>query len=249
MRRIYRLGLMSAIALVGGAISLYLANGYVASLSDASAKATVAAGEITLFGVIFSAFYKEVSAFYFDRSANIGKKWDLIYPLLKKYYYPWTRLAKSLKDALDRIDFKSPTDDSVIRYLYLTLVFYGVHMRFVLDDSGIILLSSTKDEDAVEKAYSDLQIALDWAGDDTPRRVSYLQSLYLKKTTSGGSYLLASFRDDLLTDSTLQDDLVVMKKWVTDNKDYRDKADKALANFISTFNQSMDRLYNAWSES
>src|SRR2546428_13306009 len=126
MRRIYRLGLRSAIALVGGAISLYLADSYIASVTDGSAKATVAAGEITLFGVIFSAFYKEVDAYYAERGVNVGKKWDLIFPLLKKYYYPSTHLAGNLRDSLHRIDLKSPTDDSLTRYLYLTCVFYGI---------------------------------------------------------------------------------------------------------------------------
>jgi len=239
---------MSLVALLGGASSLLLANTYIHSLMDDSAKATVAAGEITLFGVIFTSFYKEVDTYYTEKGKNIGKKWELIFPLLKKYYYPWSRLGGNLKDALDRIDLKAPTDDSVTRYLYLTMVFYGIHMRFVIDDGGLVLLSSTKDEDAVEKAYSDLQIALDWAGDDTPRRVSYLQGLWLSKTKSGESYLLSNFRDDMVTDRNLQDDLALMKKFVTGNDKYRKKADESLVHFVTTFNQGVDRLYNAWSE-
>ncbi len=247
MKRIIRLLIMAIIAVLAGVISLYLANGYIGSLTDDSAKATVAAGEITLFGLIFSAFYKEVNSYYSERATNAGKKWDLIFPMLKAHYFPWVHIAGSLKGALDLIDLKSPKKDSVIRYLYLTLVFYGLHMRFTIEDGGLILLSSTRDEDAVEADYTNLQKALNWAADDTPRRVSYLQGLWINKTKSGNPYLLNDFRSELELDNELKDDLEVLTRWLTGNEGYRNNADTALSTFIRDFNKSLDKLYNAWS--
>ena len=251
MKRILRLATMSVAALLGGVVSLYLANGYINALTDESAKATVAAGEITLFGVVFSAFYNEVSAYYTEKSANIGKKWELIFPLLKKYYYPWVHVAESVKDSLDRIDISSPTDATVIRYLYNTMVFYGMHYSFIVDDGGIILLSSVRDTTAVQKAYHDLMPALDWDGDNTIARVTYLQSLWRKRKAqpSGDPYTMADFAEDLKKDGALKDDLAVMKKFVSNNKAYRERANKALGVFIATFEGSINNLYNAWSES
>jgi len=244
---------MAVIALAAGALSLYLANGYINSVQDESAKASVAAGEITLFGTIFAAFYKEVDTYYGQKNANVGRKWDLIFPMLKKYYYPLTQIAMRLKGALEWIDPSSPTDPTITRYLYLTMVFYGIHQRFTNEEGGLILLSSTADEKAVQNAYLELQIALDWAGDETPKKVSYLQSLWMKKTApstpAAGPYLLSGFSRDLENDDELKKDREIMKEFFQKNKDYKTNALEALDKYISTFEKSMDRLYNAWSES
>lgn len=65
------------LGLIAGAFTWYLANFYLISIRDEVAKATIAAGAITLFGVIFSAIHNEISAYYEERSAYphyYGKK-------------------------------------------------------------------------------------------------------------------------------------------------------------------------------
>lgn len=74
----------------------------VSYLSDPASKATVVAAAVTVLGIVFSAVYGEISSYYKDRSANIEKKWNLIYPLLQQYYYPWISSAKLLRKALEK---------------------------------------------------------------------------------------------------------------------------------------------------
>lgn len=251
MKRAYRVLTMTVIAAVAGGLSLYLANWYIANLTDETARATVAAGEITLFGVIFSAFYKEVDSYYAEKSTNLGKKWELIFPLLKKYYYPLIHVAgDSMKGTLERMGVGDPSEPSVTRYLYLTAVFYGIRYNWIVDDGGIVLLSTTKDEEAVEKTYHDLELALNWAGDDTPMRVSYLQSLWRRRTVpAGGPYTESDFEKDLEEDRNLQDDLRVMRGFLKGNAGYKKNAIEAIDAFVTAFEGSVNGLYDAWSES
>jgi hypothetical protein len=249
MTRIRRLILLVIIAIVAGGFSWWVANIYISSVTDDVAKATIAAGVITLFGVIFSAMYNEISTYYKDRSANINRKWDLIFPMMKNHYNPWVNIAYSYIRSLKRLDIEHPSDENFMRVLYLTLIFFGLHMKFVLDDGGLILLSTPKEEKTVSEAYYKIEDSYVFAGDQTPRLVSHLDDVYLSKGVKGGSgypYVLEKFKKDLETDPVLQESMQKLKAWM--NKDNKDNLMSALQNFADTFKASLDRLYTAWGD-
>ena len=246
MKRFDRIAVMFLVAAGAASISLYLGNIYIASLTTDAAKAAVAAGEITLFGVIFSALYKEISTYYTDRSANISKKWELILPLIKAHYVPWINAATSLRASLKRIDPDSIDDAAIKRFLFLNLVFFGIRMRFIDEDGGLIFLSSMRDEKAAMSAYRSLEEALDWADSETPKRVTHLQGIFMKEDKKGKRYLLDEFEKDVQKDSNLQDDIELIRKWIS--KEHKEKAITEMNTFIDTFQVSIDRLYNAWSD-
>ena len=221
-----------------------MANSYISSLSDDAAKATVAAGAVTLFGVIFSALYNEVSAYYKERSQNICRKWDLIYPLIKNDYNPWIYSASSLLDALEDFNPTAKNDDVIIHILYLTSVFYGNRLRFITKDGGLVLLSTPAEEKKVNDAYNEVKKKFQWAGTETSRKVSYLQKLFVSKDKRKEPYVQAMFAEDLKTDAYLKESKEQLKSWLT--KENVDQLKDAAKSFIDCFKNSINKLYTAW---
>lgn len=245
MARIVKLIVLIIIASIAGLLTIYIANWVIEPIKDYTAKATIVAATITVLGVIFSAMYNEISSYYKDRSANIGKRWELIYPLVKKHYFPWISLAKSLHRDIQRVmneDSVGRNDQSQL--LYLITLFYGYRLKFLIEDGGLILLSSSKEEDKVEEAYHQIEKALNWEGDKTPRRVSYLQNLFISKSKKNNPYVLDTFLDDLSHDPNLQQMLDTFGQWL--NKENMQNVDISLQKFITTFKSSIDKLYSAW---
>jgi hypothetical protein len=228
-----------------GVLTWYLANSYLVSLQDQVAKATVAAGTITLFGVIFSAVYGEISAYYKARSASINRRWKLIYPFIKNDYIPWINSARSFVSCLQQLDPKEISDEAITRVLFLTMIFFGYRLRFIMNDGGLILLSTDKEETKVMEAYRQIERKFNFAKDETPKRVSYLQGLYLSKNTPDKPYVLAKFAEDLANDDNIKGSRDKLQLWLTEENIQNLRT--ALANFADCFKASVDKLYSAWS--
>ena len=244
MKRVLRFGLFIFVAVVAIA-TLYVANFYITLIKDDAAKATIVAGVITFFGVIFSAMYNEISAYYKERSESINRKWDMIFPFIKNHYNPWINSAKSLLSSLD-LNPNALSADAVTRVLYLTAVFYGYRLRFIVNDGGLILLSSDKEDRKVENAYREIERKFQWAKDETPRRVSYLQNLFLSRNKPDDPYVLSKFTDDLKEDQVLEDSRKILWSWLT--KENIDELKVATKDFIECFKASIDKLYTAWGD-
>jgi hypothetical protein len=239
-----RLWVLIVIAFMTGVFTWYLSDFYIISLKDDVAKATVAAGAITLFGVVFSAMYKEISDYYKHRSAIASRKWDLIFPFIKSGYYPWINSAWSLHSSLKGLNPNAMSDEDVTRVLYLTMVFFGYRLRLVLNDGGLILLSSDKEEKEVMAAYRRIEKDFQWAKDETPRRVSYLQHLFLSRNKADNPYVLAKFAEDFANDRNIKESKERLELWLTNENIECLKT--ALEDFANYFKDCVNRLYAAW---
>lgn len=248
MTRAVRLTILILVALIAGVLAIFLTSWAVSTMrQDPTAQATVVAGAITVLGIIFSAMYGEISSYYTERSTNIEKKWDLILPLLKKHYYPWINSAKSLRDAISTaMNAKKTNDEIVERLLYLTMVFYGYRLAFIMDPEagGLILLSTSKEEDEVYESYREIERKFQWADIETPKRVSDLQQRWKTKNKSEASYVLQVFTNDLRKDKKLQDSKAKLALWLT--KENMKGLDQALGAFITLFKNDIDKLYTTW---
>jgi hypothetical protein len=101
----------------------------------------------------------------------VDKKVTMISPLVQKYYSPWINSAQILHGTLQRLTTKHPAEQEDIQtLLYHIMVFYGYRMKFVLEAGGLILLSSTAEQNAVHDAYRTAELALDWGGGQDAQR-------------------------------------------------------------------------------
>ena len=174
MKRLGRLIVLIGVGLGAGMLVIYLGNYFITSekITDFAAKATILAGVLTFLGTAYTALYNEISSYYKDKTTNNEKKWNLIYPLLKQDYYPWINSALSLCDGFSKLSTASMTDKQVVHILYLIAVFYGYRLRFIIGDGGLIILSSTNEEDKVNQAYFQVIKTFEWAGDETPNSIN-----------------------------------------------------------------------------
>jgi hypothetical protein len=247
MGRIYRLFVLILIAVIAGVIILFLASNYMTAAKDLSVKGTIAAGIITVLGVIFSAIYKEISAYYQERSEIICRKWDLIFPFIKNYYNAWIHSAESLRLSLKGVDNNKPSDLAVTRVLYYTALFYEYRLRFIINGGGLILLSSNEENDIVMEKYREIQKSFQWAGDETPVHVSYLQKLFTLKNKPEDPYVLHSFIKEFQTDKFLNDSKEKLQSWLSKDVSIKN-LEKKLGEFIESFNESIENLYKIWGD-
>lgn len=244
-------------AIVVGAVIGFFPS-LVGSVKDDAAKATIVAGVLTLLGTVFTALYGEISSYHQEMTAANKAKRKLIFPLLQKHYAPWINAGNSLLQALDQAlkelgETKEPkqppvTVETAIRILYVTGLFYTVRLRFILEGGGLIILSTRREEDFVNDAYHNFENTFSWAGDQTPRKVSLLQDIFFKSDKPDDPYVLDNFREDLYgSDLTtdLQADLKQMEEWIASGGNVN-LARAALAAFVGSFKESMNKLYAAW---
>jgi len=248
MKRIFRFAFIIVVAAVAGSVALGLANYYLQSITNDSAKATIVASIVTVFGVIFSAMYKEISAYYQERSASINRKWELIFPFIRKHYNPWINSAQSLLSSLKSLDPNELSDEAVTRVLHLTGLFYAYRLRFIVNDGGLILLSSDEEERKVMDAYREIENNYAWAGGkgETPIRVSYLQKLFLSKDKPDNPYVLWTFADDAEKDHFIEESRDKLRLWLT--RKNIDNLKTKLEDFIKCFKASIEKLYTAWGD-
>jgi hypothetical protein len=160
--------------------------------------------------------------------------------------------------------------------LYYIMVYYGYRMKFILEAGGLILLSSTAEQNTVHDAYRAAERALDWEGPETHGDVSYLQTLFLTRnvptsagkaqpgsdstpagagkgpTVSGATatvppYMFFQFRNDIPGDKNLSGMVDSLSKWVAEKEKVK-AASQAVNNFALTFQTSIDQLYTAWGQ-
>lgn len=244
VKRVARLVILIGTGLLAGGGVIFLGNYFQSSLTDYTAKATILAGVITFLGTVFTALYSEISSYYKDRSSNSEKKWNLIYPLIKQDYYPWINSALSLGEAF-KLSIATITAKQVLHILYLIAVFYGYRLRFITGDGGVIILSSTKEENEVNQAYFQIIKTFQWAGDETPCRVSQLQELFISRNKKDDPYVLFKFEHDVKNDPSLQDSREKLEAWLkTDNN--KQNVELALTNFTEIFNHDISKVYSAW---
>ncbi|MGA2199440.1 MAG: hypothetical protein ABSG45_05830 [Nitrososphaerales archaeon] len=244
-------------------MAIFLLDKTVTGTTPAAIQAAIAGGLLTAMGTIFSAVYKEVSAYFQQTTSNVNAKVTMISPIVQKYYSPWINSAQILHgklESLTKSDAAAPEDIQTL--LYYIMVYYGYRMKFILEAGGLILLSSTAQQNIVHDAYRAAEVALDWEGAKTHGDVSYLQTLFLTKnpatgsdqTKTGGSssapgapYMFFQFSKDIPGDRTLSSMTDSLTQWVG-QKDKVKAASAAVDNFALTFQTSIDQLYTAWGQ-
>jgi hypothetical protein len=234
-------------ALASAAAIIYYINPIIVRMNDPAAEATIVAATVTVLGVIFSAMYNEISSFYQETSTSFSKKWDLIYPFIRDHYNPWINSAKVFHRQLERINTAGVVSEANASWiLYHLAVFYGYRLRFILQSGGLILLSSTREQEKVDSAYRAVEDSLQWAGDDTALENSYLQHLFLTKNKPDQPYVFSQFQQELEKEARLKGMHKTLYAWMQ-IRENREKAGTALGRFATTFQESVDRLYSAWS--
>jgi hypothetical protein len=189
--------------------------------------------------------YNEISSYYKDRSNNNEKKWNLIYPLVKQDYYPWINAALSLRYAISKMTDISITPNQVTHMLFLIAVFYGYRLRFIIGDGGLIVLSSIPEEDKVNASYQGILDSFRWAGDETAKRVSELQNLFISKDKKEDPYVLDKFENDINNTRSLQVSRDKLAEWLKIDTNRR-TLDSKFENFVNTFKSGIDRVYSNW---
>ncbi len=263
MTRRTRLIILVVLGVVPPSLAIFLLDRTVTGTTPAAIQAAIAGGVLTAVGTIFSAVYKEVSAYFQQTTSNVNAKVTMISPIVQKYYSPWINSAQILHgklESLTKSDVVAPEDIQTL--LYYTMVYYGYRMKFVLEAGGLILLSSTAQQKTVHDAYRAAEVALDWEGAKTHGDVSYLQTLFLTKNvaigsgtakadgpspSSGAPYMFFQFSKDIQGDKILSSMTDSLTQWVGQKEKVR-AASEAVNNFALTFQTSIDQLYTAWGQ-
>jgi hypothetical protein len=244
MRSIYWL---IFIAIVAGVIGVMLVSYFIIIIPDLSAKGTIAAGAIALFGVIFSALYKEISVYYQERTEIICRKWDLIFPFIKDYYNAWIHTAESLLSSLNDFNPDKPNSLVITRIFYFTTLFYGYRLRFILNGGGLILLTTLKENNDVTAAYRKIGENFQWAGDETAIHISHLQELFTVKHKMDSPFVLYVFSDEVDDNEFLTKSKNKLQSWLME-ADNLNKLKDALEKFIKGFRTSINKLYTTWGD-
>jgi hypothetical protein len=257
-----RLAALVTLGVVPPSLAIFLLDKTVTASTPAAIQAAIAGGVLTAVGTIFSAVYKEASSYFQQTTSNVDKKVTMISPLIQKYYSPWINSAQILHGKLESLlRNASPTPEDVQSLLYYIMVYYGYRMKFIIEAGGLILLSSTAEQNGVHDAYRSAEIALDWEGSKTHGDVSYLQYLFLTKNAaasdkarsdgssapSGSPYLFFQFSRDIASDKTLSGMMDTLSTWVS-QKEKVGAASAAVNGFAVSFQTSIDQLYTAWGQ-
>jgi hypothetical protein len=221
---------------------------YNLKIKDAAAEAAIVGGVLTFLGTSYTALYNEISSYYKDRANNIEKKWNLIYPVVKEIYMPWIVSATALYHAISALSPPKITTQEALHILYLTCLFYGNRLRFITGDAGgTVILSTTREEDKVSNAYYKISTNFEWAGSsaETTVRVSELQYLFISKDKKDNPYIQFRFAHDVEETESLKKRMDELEQWlkIENNKQ---KVEKALHDFIDTFQEQIGRVYDAW---
>ena len=272
-----RIASLVVLGVVPPSLAIFFLDKTVTGATPAAIQAAIAGGLLTAMGTIFSAVYKEVSAYFQQTSANVDKKVTMISPLVQKYYSPWINSAQILQGKLESLTKTGVVEPEDIQtLLYYIMVYYGYRMKFILEAGGLVLLSSTAEQNTVHDAYRGAERALDWEGTETHRDVSYLQTLFLTRnaatsagkaqpgsdsapvgagkgptdsgtTAAGSPYMFFQFRNDIPGDKNLSGMVDSLSKWVAEKEKVK-AASQAVNNFALTFQTSIDQLYTAWGQ-
>jgi hypothetical protein len=225
-------------------------------LSDPTAKSTVLAALIGLFGVIFASTYTEIASFYKDReqerqrlvqeqATGRRQKWELVFPMIRDYYNPWIQTSLYLSRHLRTLKNPVP-EESVNRTLFYLGLFYTARLRDSIHAGGRPILTSVTDEEEVSEAYRDVERSLNWDGEETRDDVSFLQLLFWKSDKPDAPYVYSSFATDLAKRKNtrlvkIRDSL---KLWL--NQTNAQTASEKLERFQRLFSAAINRFYAGW---
>lgn len=213
----------------------------VSAITDPASKAAIIVGEITLVGSIFTAIFGEISSYYRDKRLVLEKKWDLVFPFIKEHYNPWLNSAKSLKETLKTLE--GDTSITIMtRLLFLIMVFYSYRLQFILKEGSVLLFMTSEEDKKADEAYRKLRSSLDWAGIETPIRVSQLQSLFITKSKPDDPYVQYKFEQDIQGNSYLKESREKLTSWIQSQEKLKE-VDTNLAQFIETYQNSIAKLY------
>jgi hypothetical protein len=137
------------------------------------------------------------------------------------------------------------TTNQVMHMLFLIAVFDGYRLRFIIGDGGLVILSSTSEEDKVNTAYQEILDSFRWADDETPKRVSELQNIFILKDKKNDPYVLDKFEKDVNNTKSLQDSRDKLADWLKIDAN-RLTLDSKLKNFVNTFKSGIDKVYSNW---
>jgi hypothetical protein len=139
--------------------------------------------------------------------------------------------------------------DSATRVLYLTTLFYGRRLRFIINGGGLLLLNSCGEEEKVMQAYREIEKSFVWAGDssETAKHVSYLQKIFITEDKVDDPLVSWAFSEKLQKDKNLTDSKDKLKHWLT-QKGNIENLEVKVGDFIVCFRSAIDKLYSAWSD-
>jgi len=123
------------------------------------------------------------------------------------------------------------------------MVFYTYRLKLVIQGGAIILLTTTKEEKKVDEDYRLVLKNFSWAGDETPKKVSELQGLLLKKDKIDDPYTLYKFEGDIANIDSINESRVLLKNWLDSNENI-DKVNISIKKFIDTLEESIDNLHD-----
>jgi hypothetical protein len=234
------LGLPVAISpLLFGANSIF-------RLTDPGAVGTVLAAFVALFGVVFTAVFSEITAYYKDRGLGMQQKWQLVFPMLRDYYNPWIQDASYLSNYLREIkNSESFSAEQATRVLFYISLFFTTRLRFSTNAGGRPILAQDSDEQNVLDAYHAVEKLLDWT-DHAKRRteVGYLQRHFMAKDKPGKPYTSDRFIQDARSDRKMQAIRNEIRAWLT--KQRAEKVAAALDEFQLKFRLGINKLYSGW---
>ncbi len=213
------------------------------------AQATVLAAVVPLLGVVFTAAYGEISGYYKAAAASRQKKWEMVFPLVKKHYIPWINVAEVLERSINEAKSGETADARVSQSLVLfhLMLFYGHRLRFILEDGGLILLMHKRDDEVVLAKYRRVEEVLLWVDNPVEQRrvASELQARFLAKDKPGAPYVFDDFRKDVEIFEDLRKMRDQVGAWLAKVAAV-ENATKALSEFHETFEDRIDNLYSAW---
>lgn len=215
-------------------------------ITDFAAQTTIIAGVFTVLGTVFTALYKEISSYYKDKSDSAEKRWDLVLPMIKENYMPWISSAHSLANSFNKAQENEISEIKLKRIVFLMTIFYGIRLRNLQKNGGLILLSNPKDEDEINQKYANVKTNLNWADDETPNLANRLAEFFVKNEREGSPYALSQFEEDLQNEDIIKKCMEKLTDWLTLVK--ASSAETALTEFEDTFKEKINKLSSTWNQ-
>ncbi len=185
-----------ALLIVGGFVIIFVSTNIISTAGLTPAQSVpLYAGIVGFLATIITLLHGEISARYTEKRAQAQKRWELVFPILQDSYVPWINSAKKLLGVLKKdINF---SEHELNRILYFICLFYGIRLRFVITQGGLILLGTKIDENNVNAAYDNIKNSFQWAGDRTATQVSELQDYFLRNNKLDDPLVFKNFEDEL----------------------------------------------------
>lgn len=211
-------------------------------IADDSAKAAILGSIFTIFATMFTVTFNAITSYYKEKNLIFQKKWEIAYPFIKEYYNPIINAGRAFRESLEPLKNKQKTEEIIRRAFFLNMVFFGLRLKFVIHGGSLILLSSTKDSEEIHNSFNGIKKNLQWAGERTPRLVQGLQSHFISNDKPKKPYSLYDMNNQLSELELLKESYPLFKDWIVNDENVS-KLDQSLKDFISLFQEKIDKLY------